>query len=228
MWYFKEKEGDFVRDFKAFATENGVASLVLRQIPYRKTAYVTIRCASDPGALVDECVQFCIAAGAETVYGSGHRLLERHPHFVDILAMKRKTVLQEPAEVKLVPVEVSSLEKWRLLYNIKMEKVSLGTFLDRAGAEELLQEESLYFAYRNDELLGIGSVSGDMIRTVASLRPGAGEQIVQALCSVVDSDTVRLEVASDNKKAINVYEKMGFAPEGDLKSWHILHKKDQA
>ena len=96
MWYFKEKEGDFVRDFKMFTTENGVASLVLRQIPYRKNAYITIQCASDPAALLNECVQFCIAAGAETVYGTGHRILEQYPHFVDIITMEQtKRILKK-------------------------------------------------------------------------------------------------------------------------------------
>ena len=37
-----------MRDFPMFTTENGVGSLVLREIPYRGVAYVTIRDASAP------------------------------------------------------------------------------------------------------------------------------------------------------------------------------------
>ena len=57
-----------MRDIPMFTTENGVAGLVLSQIPYRQTAYVTIHASSEPAALVGECLQFCRAAGAERIF----------------------------------------------------------------------------------------------------------------------------------------------------------------
>ena len=37
------KGGDDMKDFPVFTTQYGVASLIMKEIPYQKTAYVIIR-----------------------------------------------------------------------------------------------------------------------------------------------------------------------------------------
>ena len=47
-----------MRDFPVFDTETGVSSLILKEVPYRKTAYIHIRDV-EPGGLdahLRECV----------------------------------------------------------------------------------------------------------------------------------------------------------------------------
>ena len=61
-----------MRDFPVFTTENGVGSLVLKEIPYRKVAYITIQDSLFPEAFLSECVDFCRAVGAERIYACGH------------------------------------------------------------------------------------------------------------------------------------------------------------
>ena len=68
-----------MRDIPVFTTEYGVASLTLQDIPYRGTAYIKIQSTAQPKEFLDECVDFCIAAGAERVYAAGHDFLAAYP-----------------------------------------------------------------------------------------------------------------------------------------------------
>ena len=45
---------------------------------------------------------------------------------------------------------------------------------------------------------------------VASAQKGMGETGLRALMTVADSDTVTLDVAASNNRAIRLYERMGF------------------
>ena len=62
-----------MKDIGIFPTEYGVASLILREIPYRKEAYIRVQDVQ-PGALVqllNECGDFCRACGAQTILWTG-------------------------------------------------------------------------------------------------------------------------------------------------------------
>ena len=48
-----------MKDLPLFTTEHGVASLVLKEIPYQKTAYIILRDSLEPEALLKECADFC-------------------------------------------------------------------------------------------------------------------------------------------------------------------------
>ena len=70
-----------MKDFPIFPTEYGVASLFLKEIPYRQEAYTRIRDVQ-PGKLPEllaECAGFCTMAGAGRVYAAGHEDLDRYP-----------------------------------------------------------------------------------------------------------------------------------------------------
>ena len=68
-----------MRDFPVFTTENGVGSLVLREIPYSGIAYVTVQDSSFPTVFIKECLEFCRVVGAAQVYATGHEVLEDYP-----------------------------------------------------------------------------------------------------------------------------------------------------
>ena len=56
-----------MKDFPCFATDDGVASLILKEIPYRQEAYIRFQDVQ-PGRFapfLQECVSFCRMAGAE-------------------------------------------------------------------------------------------------------------------------------------------------------------------
>ena len=59
-----------MENIPVFTTENGVASLVLREIPYRETAYIQFASSQSPELFLEECVSFCQSVGAKTVLAS--------------------------------------------------------------------------------------------------------------------------------------------------------------
>ena len=70
-----------MKDFPCFATDDGVASLILKEIPYRQEAYIRFQDVQ-PGRFapfLEECVSFCRMAGAEKIYAQGHGELARYP-----------------------------------------------------------------------------------------------------------------------------------------------------
>jgi len=69
-------------------------------------------------------------------------------------------------------------------------------------------------------LLGIGAVEDDTVLAIVSCVKGAGERIMMTLCSAVNGDTVRVEVAENNIPAMRLYERMGFVPTSILKIWY--------
>ena len=77
VWYAFGEGGADMKNIPMFTTENGVASLILQEIPYRREAYVHIRSTAAPEAFFRECVDFCKMAGAEKIYLTGHPLLEK-------------------------------------------------------------------------------------------------------------------------------------------------------
>ena len=63
-WYDMPIRRCAMKDMPVFTTENGAASLILREIPYQQTAYVVLRDTLDPLALAGECADFCRVCGA--------------------------------------------------------------------------------------------------------------------------------------------------------------------
>ena len=45
---------------------------------------------------------------------------------------------------------------------------------------------------------------------MASVVPGKGELVTRTMLTVADSDSVHLQVASTNERAIRLYHRMGF------------------
>ena len=211
-----------MKDFPFFTTESGIASLTLKEIPYTKSAYIKIQDTSDPNALIDECVGFCKMAGAEHIFASNHPYLEKYPIHTRIHQM---VILREglaDTDAALFPITEETLEKWRDIYNNRMQKVSNFSYMSIADSKELLQKGNGYFVHRADRLLGIGIASGEQIDAVISVATGAGEQVVLALNHALSGERAVLEVASTNEKAIALYERLGFLKTCEISCWYRL------
>ena len=74
--------------------------------------------------------------------------------------------------------------------------------------DTLVQQGGGYFIHRGDELLGIGIARGETVESVIAVKPGAGREVMLALCGSLHSERVVLEVASTNKRAIKLYENL--------------------
>ena len=209
-----------MRDFPVFTTENGAASLVLREIPYRGMAYITFQDTRNPQKLLAECVAFCKMAGAENIYARGHEWLENYPVYTSVVKMQRSRADLPESNAALFPVTEKSVEQWRALYNEKMRGVPGASTMTREEGKQLLVKGGGYFVHRDGELLGIGIARENKIEAVASVKPGAGETVLLTLSSALFSENVVLEVASNNEPAVRLYERLGFLKTALLCSWY--------
>lgn len=209
-----------MRDFPFFTTENGVAGVTLSRIPYTKEAYITLHQAPAPQALLNECVAFCLAAGAETVYATGKGMGEGYPLHTRILRLQCPKESLSGSDAALFPVQAHTFERWRELYNERMRGVSHAAFLKQSDKESILKSAGAYFVHRDQTLLGIGLVEGEAVKAVASVIPGMGETVLLALCELITADTVTLEVSEDNGPAMAIYKRLGFLPVGEVCRWY--------
>ncbi len=212
-----------MQDIPVFTTDYGVASLVLKEIPYCASAYIQIHDFSDLDGFLRECCDFCVMAGAKTVYASGDDLADRYPLFTEVWKMECPCAQLPPTDATLMSLQNETLDYWRGLYNARMRDVPTASYMSYARAKEILKKGSGYFVCREDTLLGLGVVSGNVLECIISLTPGAGTDVLLALCSLTCGASVSLEVASENKRAIALYHKLGFSVSERLNCWYKIH-----
>jgi hypothetical protein len=211
-----------MRDMPMFTTENGVASLTLNQIPYTKSAWIRIQNSVSPQALLEECIAFCKAVDAEYIYATGDSCCEKYTEHTKILNMQADIEMIGDTDAALFPVNGHTREEWRAIYNDKIKSVPNGAWMTVDRSKDMLEQGSGYFVHRDGSLLGTGMVDGNKLSWVASVQPGAGVDVVRALCHAVTEQTVRLEVASANIKAMQLYQKLGFIPISTISEWYKI------
>ena len=209
-----------MRDIPMFTTENGIASLILSQIPYQKKAYIRIQSTLQPDAFLEECYGFCRAAGAEEIYATGVSF-SRKPDSV-IIKMQAPTSGIGDTDALLMLLTDITLDEWVRIYNEKVVSLPNAAYMTGQMAQELLQNGGGYWIHREGSPLGIGKISGSNIDWIGSIVPGAGADILKALCHGIFEDTVTLEVSSANQKALKLYESLGFVPVSQVDSWYRI------
>lgn len=207
-----------MKDFPVFTTEYGVASLILKEVPYRQTAYIHLRDAREPEKLLEECVSFCRVCGAEKIYATGYEFLEQYPHHASIWEMRGKAEGTEAA--CLFPVTEQTVSRWRQIYNEKMRCVDNAATLEARDEQKILESGGAYFIHEAGTLLGIGWMTDNRLEAVASIVPGSGAKILCTLQTLLHEDFMALEVASTNERALRLYERMGFFKTGERSRWY--------
>lgn len=216
-----------MRDIPVFATDNGVASLALRQIPYRGEAFVRVQDSCAPDAFVEECAAFCHAAGAARVYAAGSAVPARYPLYTEIWQMTCPRAALLGAEACAVPVTADTLPAWQACCNARMRGVPAAAFFDASDAGALLARGGAYFIQQNGAQIGIGEVSDACLRVVAATKPGAGETVVRTLAGLLAGETVSLETASENSRALRLYLRLGFRKTAVLTRWFTIFEECQ-
>ena len=211
-----------MRDFPVFTTEYGVGSLVLKEIPYKGVAYITIRDSAQPEEFLKECTDFCRAVGAKTVYATGSRMLEKYPLQSSVIQMSAAWELIPETDACLFPVTEVTLTQWQQIYNDRMQGVDNAAYMSDRVAKDMLERGDGYFIHRDGQFLGIGMASDDRIDCIASVVPGKGRDVVCALVHALLSDRVILEVASTNHRAIKLYESLGFIQTAEKSRWYKI------
>ena len=214
-----------MRDIPMFTSEYGVASLFLKEIPYRGRAHIKIQSSLDPEKLLEECVGFCRACGAEWIDAAGHEYLEKYPLITSLSLMTRPLEGLPSMDACLFPMTEATMQNWLDIYNERMADIPNAAFMDSKDGKQLLQKGSAYFVHKDGELLGIGVASGDFIDTVISVKPRAGETVLCALATILAEDAVRLMVADVNTRAVKLYERLGFMKVKELTRWYLVFGK---
>ena len=211
-----------MRDFPIFTTEYGVSSLVLKEIPYKKQAYIHIRTVQDGffKAHLKECAAFCRMAGAEQIFAAGDASLEAYPLYTAVLEMRGKAVVDREKLRCLFPVTEATAAQWRRIYNEKMINVDNTATLEARDEKKIRESGGAYFVHEAGELLGIGWIEDTKLLAVASVKKGAGETVMHTLMSLVEGADMVLEVASTNERAIRLYEKLGFIKTREISRWY--------
>ena len=213
-----------MKDIPVFTTENGAASLILGEIPYRGQAYIRIQDSLEPESLLKECVSFCRMCGAERIYASGHPWLKALPLHCAVVEMRGQAAPDPEKTRCLWPVTRETASEFRKLYNARMAGVDNAGTLE-AKDEVWLSSGPAYFVHDGGKLLGIGILEDTCIRAVASAVPGAGEETLHTLFTLCPGEQLRLEVASTNTRAIALYERAGFLKTGELSRWYRAEMK---
>lgn len=211
-----------MRDFPIFTTEYGVSSLILKEIPYRKEAYIRIRDLQEAfwQEHLAECVSFCRICGAQRIYAQGSEKLSRYPLHTAVLRMQGEAGSEAGKTANLFPVTEETVGKWRSLYNEAMGGVDNAGTLESREEKQILEGGGAYFVHREGVLLGIFWLEDRKLLAVAAVQKGAGETVMHTLMSLVPGQTLELEVASTNHRAIRLYEKLGFVKTAELSRWY--------
>lgn len=209
-----------MKDFPVFTTEHGVASITLKEVPYRKTAYIRLQSSLNPCGLLSECVEFARIAGAERILAEESLLPEGFPHAVTVLEMSGVPSLDASQIANLFPVTASTVARWREIYNARMRGTDNASTLESRDEEELLSSGGCYFIHREGHLLGIGWLEDGILKAVASYEPGMGYVTLNTLFSICPGERITLQVASTNARAIALYERFGLIATREVSRWH--------
>jgi hypothetical protein len=211
-----------MRDFPIFTTEYGVSSLALKEIPYRNEAYIRIQDVQEDffADHLAECVSFCRICGAERIFAAGSGKLEEYPLYTSVLRMVGPVSFEEEKMANLFPVTEETAGKWRNIYNEAMRTVDNAGTLEAWEEKKILESGGAYFVHEAGELLGIFWLEENKLLAVASVKKGAGERVMHTMMSLVPEETMELEVASTNARAIRLYERLGFAATAEVSRWY--------
>ena len=201
-----------MKDFPIFPCSDGVASLILNEIPHRGEAYILIRSVfGSPERLLRECGDFCRGAGAEKIYVSGEADLSLLPVYARLTERSLEKALLPQTSAR---AELTEDPEWTALYNQSFRQVHAAKTYEKTP-------ENAYFIYDGSERIGLGQLIDDELAAVASLKKGYGQDCVCALAEKICQKRVKLLCAEENLPASRLYDRLGFTREKVKRVWYL-------
>ncbi len=217
-----------MKDIPIFTGSTGSASLILREIPYQRTAYVLVRSVL-PGGLRElllDCGAFCAQAGAERVLVTASGPIGFLPHVHDMLELACHKAALPPLEdpVALEPLTAEHGEAFCELYNERFRAIPNAETCRREALPRLVSEQSAFFALVDGVRAGLGVLGPGELRAVAVLPQfhGLGSRLTRTLLERLEGPTLTLRVSSANSPALRLYARLGFQRQRVLSRWYLL------
>ncbi len=219
-----------MKNIPVFTTQFGSASLILQEIPYRRTAYVLVRHVYGGGLrdLLDACGEFCFQAGAETVFVSAEPPPDFLPHVHDMLELfcHRDDLPQLGSSVTLEPVTAEHEEWFRQNYNRLFRGIPNAATCTAANFREFKSAGGRsYMALLHGTPVGFGQVLDNELCSIGILPEYQGRRLgwrlTLALLGLLDGPEYTLKVSSANRPAMRLYEKLGFQRKQLISSWYL-------
>ena len=190
-----------MKDIPIFTGCDGIATLILREIPYRGEGYVTVRSVfTSTESCLRECESFCRAVGAEKVYFNGNADFTDYPIYASLI--EREIEIEKLPQTTACAVLTKDEEKWAQIYNEKFAAVP--------AAQTCRKAENAFDIFKDGILIGIGQIEGNLIRSVATVERGFGADCVAALAQLSGEKNVKLLCAEQNERAMRLYDRLGF------------------
>ncbi len=210
-------------DLPVFTAADGIASLILHEIPLRGEGYILVRCVFGTlEGLLRECANFCRGAGAAQVYAGGEADFSGYPVFARL--MERQLALPQPPQtdctVEAVTEENASF--WAERYNERFAAVPAAQSCGPYEAKRLAAGGECFFVCDNGMPVGLGRVRETRLLALASLRPGAGEQTLFALARHCGLHELHLTCTVENTRAMAFYDRLGFSRGAITQQWHRI------
>ena len=218
-----------MKDIPIFTGQFGIATLILREIPHKRWAYVMVRSAREGKleALVEECGQFCRMAGAERVLATADEPLTFLPHVHDMLELICDRTALPPLEapVELVPVDGENWLQFRSIYNALFRKIPNAVTYTEGDLPRVLEQGRAYLAMERGRAAGIGVCQGQELSAIGVLPDfrGLGMRLALTLLASMPGETLALRVSSSNGPALRLYEKLGFRRNRVLSQWYQIY-----
>lgn len=200
-----------MKDIPLFTGSHGMASLILREIPYRGEAYIHLRAVFDSQeALIRECGSFCRMAGAERTYVSGKGDFSGYPVYATLI--ERSILCRNLPKTTALAVPTDDSDTWLQLYREKFKAVP--------AANSCPEPKGLYFIEQDGRHIGLGQLEGSCLRSLAALQRGKGIDCVCAMAALCDNEMLTLLCAVENLPAMRLYDKLGFSRGNVQEVWY--------
>ena len=216
-----------MKNIPMFTSPYGIATLILREIPWSGSAYVLVRSVwnDQAAALLEECRGFCRAVVAKAICAAyDTEELPAEPAYDMIRMTMSKAVLPETAAIELVPLDRENSSAYLEIYNRCFAAVPSAASYDEDSLKPLYGEDLAWLARVDGKYAGVAEISKEGLEGIAVLPEykGLGYELALAVLNMVPSPVLRLKVASTNVRAIALYRRLGFSAECVEKRWFRL------
>ena len=215
-----------MKDIPIFTGENGVATLILREIPHQQRAYVMLRTVWRLQPFLAECRDFCRMAGAESVYVMGQEDLSNLPfvHAMERWTCRRADLPPLVEPVDLTPLDDSNRETFRTLYNRLFAQIPNAATCTPQEVERIQREERAALAVVEGQIAGLAQWTDGRLEAIG-VEPefrGLGYRLALTVLHRMTTETVELQVSSANQRALALYQRLGFTKTETLSRWYDL------